>query len=103
MGGDLNEFALEHAGALNWLGIETLSNADSLSSFHVKNWIINRWNTTGRPIWGLHVTTEWAQAATDVQNKIIGLVHDYLGDSTTTIVFIEELFSIVDRLDSTHQ
>jgi alpha-beta hydrolase superfamily lysophospholipase len=67
----LNEFLLENAGFVSWFGIHNAKETGSLTKYHVDNWILHRFNTLDRPIISGHTTLEWAQASTNVQNKIL--------------------------------
>jgi alpha-beta hydrolase superfamily lysophospholipase len=65
----VEELVLENAGMVEWL-VENPMEASGLSIFHTRFWIVNRFNTTWRPIIQAHVHAAWAQAATDVQTKL---------------------------------
>lgn len=72
VGGLLSEAFVENAATFQqFLGVELATVGRGLSSFHTRNWIKFRYNTTLRPLIRTHITTDWAQAATNVQNKIL--------------------------------
>jgi alpha-beta hydrolase superfamily lysophospholipase len=65
----VEELVLENAGMLEGV-LPNPMEANGLSTFHTRFWILNRFNTTWRPIIQAHLHSAWAQAATDVQTKI---------------------------------
>lgn len=70
VGGSLSEAVLENADKLDLVGIDLVVTGTGLSLFHTRSWIVNRYNTTWRPLIRTHITAEWAQASTVVQQKI---------------------------------
>lgn len=72
VGGTLSEAFVENAGTFQqYLGIELAEIGMGLSNFHTRSWITMRYNTTLRALIRTHITTDWAQAVTNVQNKIL--------------------------------
>lgn len=67
----VERLVFENAGALKLLGIENLVEVSSLTAYQLKLWILNRFNTSTRPVLVGHITTEWAKAVSDIQNRIL--------------------------------
>ena len=70
VGGQFNEFVLENAGVADFFGMENPSQGGGISAWHMRKWLLYQYNVTERPIIQTHVNSQWAQAATSVQQKI---------------------------------
>eukprot|EP00978_Attheya_sp_CCMP212_P017670 scaffold47334_cov43-Attheya_sp.AAC.4 len=71
VGGDLYEFALEHANWIlkldpDFIGIKGVG----VDRYITAGWLLYRWNLTMRPILCSDLTAKWANAATRVHAKI---------------------------------